>query len=97
MIMSSQIPISTNFERKKKRDFFMPHRLLKSNDRGTWVAQSAKHPPLDFDSGHDLRVMRSSPQVRLSTRCGACLKFSLSLSLRHSPATLACSLSLSKK
>jgi len=40
--------------------------------RGTWVAQSVKHPTLDFSSGHDLRVMRSSP-------AGACLRFSLSL------------------
>ena len=26
---------------------------------GAWVAQSVRHPPLDFNSGHDLRVMRS--------------------------------------
>ena len=26
--------------------------------RGTWVAQSVKHPTLDFHSGHDLGVVR---------------------------------------
>ena len=29
--------------------------------RDTWVAQSVKRPTLDFGSGHDLMVMRSSP------------------------------------
>ena len=29
--------------------------------RGAWVAQSVKHPTFDFCSGHDLRVMGSSP------------------------------------
>ena len=28
---------------------------------GAWVAQSGKRLTLDFGSGHDLRVMRSSP------------------------------------
>ena len=28
--------------------------------RGAWVAQSVKHPPLDFGSGGDLGVMRLS-------------------------------------
>lgn len=28
---------------------------------GTWVAQSVEHPTLDFCSGHDRRVMGSSP------------------------------------
>jgi len=37
---------------------------------GTWVAQSVKHPALDFHSGHDPRA-----------GCGACLRLSLSLSL----------------
>ena len=27
----------------------------------TWVAHSVRHPALDFSSGHDLRVVRSSP------------------------------------
>ena len=29
--------------------------------RGTWVAQSVKHPTLDFGSGHDLRVHETEP------------------------------------
>ena len=28
---------------------------------GTWVAQSIEHPALDFSSGHDPRVVGSSP------------------------------------
>ena len=28
---------------------------------GAWVAQSVKHLTLDLSSGHDLRVVRSSP------------------------------------
>ena len=31
-----------------------------SKHRDTWVAQSVKHPALDFNSGHDLKVVRSS-------------------------------------
>jgi len=30
---------------------------------GRWVAQSFKHPTLDFSPGPDLRVMRSSPEL----------------------------------
>jgi len=34
----------------------------KKEGRGcTWVAQLVKCPTLDFGSGHDLRVVRSSP------------------------------------
>ena len=33
----------------------------KLQKRGTQVAQSVKHQVLDFSSGHDLRVVRSSP------------------------------------
>ena len=29
--------------------------------RGTHVAQTVKHPTLDFGLGYDLRVMKSSP------------------------------------
>ena len=32
----------------------------KDQKKGAWVAQSVKHPTLDFGSGHDLRIMRSS-------------------------------------
>ena len=31
------------------------------NNRGTWVAQSVKHQTLGFSSGHDFRVLGSSP------------------------------------
>ena len=30
---------------------------------GVWVAQSVKHLALDFDSGHDPRVMGASPAM----------------------------------
>ena len=33
--------------------------------RGAWVAQSVKHPTLDFSSGCDLTVVRSSPSHRV--------------------------------
>ena len=29
--------------------------------RGAWVAQLVEHPTLGFSSGHDLKVVRSSP------------------------------------
>jgi len=32
-------------------------------DRGTWVAQSVKHPTLDLSSGLDLRVVSSSSEL----------------------------------
>ena len=31
--------------------------------RGAWVAQSVKNLTLDFGSGHDLRILRSSPML----------------------------------
>ena len=34
---------------------------------GTWVAQSVKHPTLDFSSSRDLTVHEFKPRVRLST------------------------------
>ena len=36
---------------------------LKITNRGTWVAQSAKHPILGLSSGLDLRVMSLSPTL----------------------------------
>ena len=30
---------------------------------GAWVAQSVKHPSLDFGSGHDLRVHEFEPML----------------------------------
>ena len=35
--------------------------VLKILARDTWVAQSVKHPILDFSPGYDLMVMRLSP------------------------------------
>ena len=51
--------------------------------RGNWVAYVVKHPSLDFSSGHDLRVVRSSPELG-STGHGGFLRFSLSHSLHPS-------------
>ena len=57
------------------------------------MAQSVKHPTLDFGSDHDLRVMRSSPSVELYAKCASLLKILL-LSL---PLPLPSSPSLNKK
>lgn len=35
--------------------------MEKNEVEGAWVSQSVKHPTLDFSSGHDLRIVRSSP------------------------------------
>ena len=35
------------------------------------MAQSVEHPTLGFTSGHDLRVVRSSPEVKAHAGCGA--------------------------
>ena len=37
----------------------MKHRSIRF--QGTWAAQPVQHPTLDFGSGRNLRVMRSSP------------------------------------
>ena len=34
-----------------------------SQSQTTWVAQPVERPTLDFDSGHDPRVMGSSPML----------------------------------
>ena len=59
-----------------------------------WMAQSVKHPTLDFGSGQDLMVLwiRALPRALCWWR-GACLGFSLSFSLCPSPS-LAVSVSL---
>ena len=49
---------------------------------------------LDFGSGHDLMVCEIEPRVRLCAEHGACLGFTLSLSLCP---TLAHALSLSQR
>ena len=60
------------------------------------MAQSDKHPTLDFGSGHDLRVMKLSPvSGSIHDRHGAYLKFSLSLHL--GPSSPPPSLSLKKR
>ena len=41
---------ATSFQRSKKKE-----------GEGAWVAQSVRHPTLDFGSGHHFRVVRSSP------------------------------------
>ena len=41
--------------------------LINRSFRGTWVAQSVKHPALDFGSGHDLPVREFEPCVGLCT------------------------------
>ena len=35
--------------------------IIKTPNRGAWVAQSVNHLPFDFSSGHGLRVVKSSP------------------------------------
>ena len=56
--------------------------------RGAWVAQSVKHPTLDFGSGHDLLVREFKPLDGLCTDSvkPAWNSLSLSLSLCPSPA-----------
>lgn len=40
------------------------HRKIKDlNVRSAWVVQSAGRSTLDFDSGHELRAVRSSPML----------------------------------
>jgi len=60
-------------------------------DWGTWVAQSVKLLNLDFCSGHDLRVMRSSPA--LGSAVGGESAWD-SLPVLLSPPSLALSLNL---
>ena len=40
---------------------FVINFFFRSNTRGAWVAQSVKHPALDFGSGHDLTVHELEP------------------------------------
>ena len=51
---------------------------------GTWVAQSIKLLTLDFDSGHDFKVMRLSLESVLYSKQG--LECSLSLFLCSYPS-----------
>ena len=56
---------------------------------GAWVAQLVKHLTLDFHSGHDLRVVRSSPCWALCSVWNLLVPLSLLL-----PPDLTFSLSL---
>ena len=51
------------FTRRIRSGALMYSRVITVNNavRGAWGAQSIKCLTLDFCSGHDLRVMRSSP------------------------------------
>ena len=49
---------------------------------GAWGVQSVKRLTPDFGWGHDLRVVRSSPEP---SRCGTCLRFSFPLCLSPAP------------
>jgi len=73
----------------------------KTEMRGTWVAQSVKRPTLDFGSGHDLRILGSSPVLGgvVSTLSGesAWDSFLFPLPLLLPPLALFLSLSLSNK
>ena len=50
---------------------------------GTWVAQSVKHPTLDFSWGHDLTVHGMEPRTGLCPPEAQVLSFSLSLSFQQ--------------
>ena len=62
--------------------------------RGTWVAQLAGYPTLDFSSGHDLMVCGFEPRVRGSSLVVQSLLRILSLPLSLCPSP-TCVLSLS--
>ena len=40
---------------------------FKMDYRGTWVAQSIKHPTVDFCSGHNLMIHGMTPYIELCT------------------------------
>ena len=61
------------------------------------MAQSAKHPTLDFSSGHDLTVCGMEPCNRLCADSGEPAWDSLSHSLFTPRLVCMCSLSLSQK
>ena len=60
------------------------------------MPQSVKQPNLDFGSGHDLKVVRSSPES-VSAPCKRPASDFFSLSLTARSHTLSLSLSLKKK
>ena len=72
-------------------------KILKIEPRGTWVAQSVKHPTLDFSSGHDLTFARWSPALDSVLTVQSLLEIlALPLSLASLPLACVLALSLSK-
>ena len=63
---------------------------------GVGVAQLVKRLTLDFGSGHDVTVIRSSPMLGCAL-CRACLDFSLPLSALPESCLLALFVSQKKK
>ena len=55
---SSSAPHSAK-KRKRKKERIKAKRYV---GRGPWVAQLVKRPTLDLGSGHDLGIMRWSPE-----------------------------------
>lgn len=73
------------------------YNTIKTRDWGTWLAQSVKHPRLNFSSGHDFRVLRLS-LVSCSVLGMDPVWDSLSLCLcTPPPQLLVCALSLKKR
>ena len=71
--------------------------LEKQGRLGGSVGYAVKRLTLDFGSGHELTVHEIEPHVGLCAECGACLGFSLSLSLSAPPLLMHThTLSLSK-
>ena len=62
--------------------------------RGTWVAQSVKHPTLDFGSGHDLMVHGFKLCIELCAN-GAESAWDPLTPSPSTPPLLTCALSLS--
>ena len=63
-----------------------------------WVAQSVKHPTLDFSSGHDLTVQELQPHIGLCADSAQSLLGVLSLHLSVPlPRLHVCALSVSLK
>ena len=65
-IMLSEISQSEKY----KYDFTHMWNLRNKTDGGTRVAQSVKHPSLDFSSGHDLTVCEIKSLIRLCAKNG---------------------------
>ena len=64
---------------------------------GTWVAQSIEHPALDFSSGHDPRVVGSSPTLGSVVGMEPAFEILFPSPSSRLPQLCALSLSLSNK